>query len=91
MCMNGLLVIMAFGPLFGLWPSSFFVLPRDHGPHHFMLQNWLSFPSLICMCEALSGSLERLVLTKDVIIKILSKQEILLMDLPRLIKKTIGK
>ena len=25
MCMNGLLVIMAFGPLFGLWPSSFFV------------------------------------------------------------------
>ena len=30
------------------------------------------------MCEALSGALERLVLTKDVIIKILSKQEILL-------------
>ena len=28
MCMNGLLVVMAFGPLFGLWPSSFFVLPR---------------------------------------------------------------
>ena len=26
MCMNGLLVIIAFGPLFGLWPSSFFVL-----------------------------------------------------------------
>ena len=25
MCMNGLLVVMAFGPLFGLWPSSFFV------------------------------------------------------------------
>ena len=32
MCMNGLLVIMAFGLLFGLWPSSFFVLLRDHGP-----------------------------------------------------------
>ena len=40
MCMNGLIVIMAFGPLFGLWPSSFFMLPRDHGPYHFMLQNW---------------------------------------------------
>ena len=40
MCMNGLLVIMAFGPLFGLCPSSFFVLPCDHGPRHFMLQNW---------------------------------------------------
>ena len=38
MCMNGLLVIMAFGPLFGLWPSSFFVLLRDHEPRHFMLQ-----------------------------------------------------
>ena len=23
MCMNGLLVVMAFAPLFGLWPSSF--------------------------------------------------------------------
>ena len=40
MCMNGLLIVMAFGPLFGLWPSSFFVLLRDHGPRHFMLQNW---------------------------------------------------
>ena len=40
MCMNGLLVVMAFGPLLGLWPSSFFVLLRDHGPRHFMLQNW---------------------------------------------------
>ena len=38
MCMNRLLVVMAFGPLF--WPSSFFVLLRDHGPRHFMLQNW---------------------------------------------------
>jgi len=43
------------------------------------------------MCEALSGALERLVLTKDIIIKILSKQEIFLMDLPRLVKKTFGK
>ena len=39
MCMNGPLVFMAFGPLFGLWPSSFFVSSRDHGPRHFMLQN----------------------------------------------------
>ena len=31
MCMNGLLVVMVFGPLLGLWPSSFFVLLRDHG------------------------------------------------------------
>ena len=38
MCMNGLLVVMAFGPLFGLWPSSFFVSSRDHGLRHFMLQ-----------------------------------------------------
>jgi len=43
------------------------------------------------MCEALFGALERLVLTKDIIIKILSKQEILLMDLPRLVNKTFGK
>ena len=40
MCMNELLVIMAFDPLFGLWPSSFFVLLRDHGSRHFMLRNW---------------------------------------------------
>ena len=40
MCMNGLVVVMAFGPLFRIWPSSFFVLLRDHGPRHFMLQNW---------------------------------------------------
>ena len=38
--MNGPLIIMAFGPLFGLWPSSFFVSSRDRGPRHFMLQNW---------------------------------------------------
>ena len=31
MCMNGLLVVMAFGPLFGFWPSSFFVSSRDRG------------------------------------------------------------
>ena len=40
MCMNGPLVFMAFGPLFGLCPSSFFVSLRDREPHHFMLQNW---------------------------------------------------
>ena len=34
MCTNGPLIIMAFGPLFGLWPSSFFVSSRDRGPHH---------------------------------------------------------
>ena len=39
------------------------------------------------MCEALSGALEMLVLTKDIIIKILSKQEILLTGLPRLVKE----
>ena len=32
MCMNGPLVLMAFGPLFGLWPSYFFVSSRDYGP-----------------------------------------------------------
>ena len=40
MCTNGPLIIMAFGPLFGLWPSSFFVSSHDRGPCHFMLQNW---------------------------------------------------
>ena len=40
MCTNGPLIIMAFGPLFGLWPLSFFVSSRDRGPRHFMLQNW---------------------------------------------------
>ena len=38
MCMNGPLIIMAFDPLFGLWPSSFFVSSRDRGTRHFMLQ-----------------------------------------------------
>jgi len=55
------------------------------------LARTFSFLSLICMCEASSGALEMLVLRKDIIIKILSKQEILLMGLPRLVKKTIGK
>ena len=41
----------------------------------FNLARTLSFLSLICKCEALSGALERLVLTKDIIIKILSKQK----------------
>ena len=31
MCMNGSLIIMAFDPLFGLWPLSFFVSSRDRG------------------------------------------------------------
>ena len=29
--MNGLRINMGFGPLFGLWPSSFSVLALDHG------------------------------------------------------------
>ena len=41
MCTNEPLIIMAFGPLFGLWPSSFFMSSRDRGSRHFMLQNWL--------------------------------------------------
>ena len=40
MCTNGPLIIMAFSPLFGPWPLSFFVSSRDRGPRHFMLQNW---------------------------------------------------
>ena len=48
------------------------------------------FLSYVCVSLYLE-LLEMLVLTKDIIIKILSKQEILLMDLPRLVKKTIGK
>ena len=39
MCMNGLRINIGFGPPFGLWPSSFFVLALDHGTRHFMLQN----------------------------------------------------
>jgi hypothetical protein len=37
---HGPLIIMAFDPLFGLWPLSFFVSSRDRGSRHFMLQNW---------------------------------------------------
>ena len=44
--MNGLLVIMAFGPLLGLWPSSFFVLLRDHGSHRNIFEN-VQFPAKI--------------------------------------------
>ena len=46
MCMNGPLIIMAFDPLFGLWPLSFFVSSRDHGPRHFMLQNCGEFSEI---------------------------------------------
>ena len=45
MCTNGPLIIMAFGPLFRLWPLSFFVSSRDRGPRHFMLQNWSIKPA----------------------------------------------
>ena len=34
------LVFMAFGSLFELWPSSFFMSSCDREPRHFMLQNW---------------------------------------------------
>ena len=57
MSMNGPLVIMAFGTLFGLWPSSFFVLLHDHGPHHFKLKNWSKTcknevpPKYMCKCK----------------------------------------
>ena len=44
MCMNGLLVVMAFGPLLGLWPSSSFVLLRDHGSHRNISEN-VQFPA----------------------------------------------
>ena len=46
MCMNGLLVIMAFGPLLGLWPQSFFVLLRDHGSRRNISEN-VQFPAKI--------------------------------------------
>ena len=48
MCMNGPLIIMAFDPLFGLCPLSFFVSSRDRGPRHFMLQNWSKYLQNIC-------------------------------------------
>ena len=46
MCMNGLLVVMAFGPLLGLWPSSSFVLLRDHGSRRNISEN-VQVPSKI--------------------------------------------
>ena len=57
MCMNGLRINMDFGPPFGLWPSSFFVLALDHEPRHFMLQNRPKScknevpPKYMCKCE----------------------------------------
>ena len=78
--MNGLLVIMAFGPLFGLWPSSFFVLSRDHGPRHFMLQNWSKTcknevpPKYMCKCETTNNWAEvRMVSDFDIKFMSLSK------------------
>ena len=46
MCMNGLLVVMAFGPLLGLWPSSSFVLLHDHGSCRNISEN-VQFPAKI--------------------------------------------
>ena len=46
MCMNGLLVVMAFGPLLGLWPSSSFMLLHDHGSHRNISEN-VQFPAKI--------------------------------------------
>ena len=46
MCMNGLLVVIAFGPLLGLWPSSSFVLLRDHGSRRNISEN-VHFPAKI--------------------------------------------
>ena len=46
MSMNGLLVVMAFGPLLGLWPLSSFVLLRDHGSRRNIYEN-VQFPAKI--------------------------------------------
>ena len=46
MCMNGLLVVMAFCLLLGLWPSSSFVLLRDHGSRRNISEN-VQFPTKI--------------------------------------------
>ena len=46
MCMNGLLVVMAFGPLLGLWPLSSFVLLCDHGSCRNISEN-VQFPAKI--------------------------------------------
>ena len=55
-----------------------------------LLESFLSL-SHKCKCKLYVELWERLVLTKDIIIKILSKQDKLLMDLPRLVRKTIRK
>ena len=46
MCMNGLLVVIAFGPLLGLCPSSSFVLLRDHESRQNISEN-VQFPGKI--------------------------------------------
>ena len=46
MDMNELLVVMAFGPLLGLWPSSSFVLLRDHESRRNISEN-IQFPAKI--------------------------------------------
>ena len=46
MCMNELLVVIAFGPLLGHWPSSSFVLLRDHGSRRNISEN-VQFPAKI--------------------------------------------
>ena len=80
MCTNGPLIIMAFGPLFGLWPSSFFVSSRDHGPRHFMLQNWSKTckkevpPKYMCKYETTNNRAEvRMVSDFDIKFMPLSK------------------
>ena len=50
MCMNGLIVIMAFGPLLGLWPSSSFVLLRDHESRQNISEN-VQFPAKYNMLQ----------------------------------------
>ena len=44
--MNELLVVMAISPLLGLWPSSSFVLLRDHGSRRNISEN-VKFPAKI--------------------------------------------
>ena len=75
MCTNGPLIIMAFGPLFGLWPSSFFVSSRDRGPRHFMLQNWSKTcknyvpPKYICANTKMTNNLAKVRMVSDFDIK----------------------
>ena len=56
MCMNGLLVVMAFGPLLGLWPLSSFMLLRDHGSHRNISEN-VQFLAKIQHAPSRDGSL----------------------------------